>query len=88
MFNEKYSNSYVTGLKICWVDKNKGIGILLDNSGNEVYIDSSIKGFEQLDFTMRHNIKYSGIVGKLSGVLCCYDLNKKYNSKEIIKEIL
>ena len=87
MFDNRYKESYVTGLKICWVDQNKGIGILFDNSGNEVYIDSSIKGFDQLDFTMRHNIKYSGIVGRLSGVLCCYNLDTKYNSNELIKEI-
>lgn len=81
MFDSRYKDNYITGLSVLWVDNKRGVGILIDNSENECYIDSSILGFEQL----KRGDKISGVVGKLSGVLCCYRLSTKYNSTDLIK---
>ena len=72
---------YVSNLIVLWINEKNGNGICTDNSGNECYVDSSIRGFEQLK---RKDI-VSGAIDRIGGVLCVRSLNTKYNSDTILK---
>ena len=72
---------YVSQLTVLWISEKNGNGILLDSSKNEIYVDSSITGFSQLNY----KDTVSGSIDRISGVLCCRTLNTKYNTDTVIK---